>query len=283
MEKRLNSSAVLRELIGSINYRLAIEEITSCLKGYVDSSGSSGLVIGLSGGLDSSVAAALAVRAVGPEHVTALIMPEKESPIGDVEDALEVARSLRLNYLVLNITGLVEETLKLFGKTYETSEDKARGNVKARLRMVCLYYYANANNYLVVATSNRSEFLLGYFTKWGDGSGDIYPLLSLYKSQVRQLGRVLGLPHRVLDKPSSPALWPGQTAQQELGLSYDVIDAALYLLVDKQMSIGEVSALLGLEEGEVSRLWRRVLESEHKRSPLKSCPLSFSRVLTEVD
>ncbi|MEM4475641.1 MAG: NAD(+) synthase, partial [Fervidicoccaceae archaeon] len=134
MEKRLNSSAVLRELIGSINYRLAIEEITSCLKGYVDSSGSSGLVIGLSGGLDSSVAAALAVRAVGPEHVTALIMPEKESPIGDVEDALEVARSLRLNYLVLNITGLVEETLKLFGKTYETSEDKARGNVKARLR-----------------------------------------------------------------------------------------------------------------------------------------------------
>ena len=263
--------SVLEELIKAVDYKSAIESITDCVRSYVKKAGANGIVLGLSGGIDSSVVATLAREAVGEKSVTALIMPEKEVPKETVEDAISIAEMLGINYYVINITGLVEETLKLFGSSYATADKKAKGNVKARQRMVLLYYYANTHNMLVAATSDRSEFLLGYFTKWGDASGDIYPILSLYKTQVRELGRHLGLPEKILNKPSSPQLWPGQTAEAELGLSYSVLDQILYLLIDKQEPIDSVCRKLKLQEELVKSVWNRVVENEHKRNPLKRC------------
>jgi len=263
--------SVLEELIKAVDYKNAIDSITGCIRNYVRKAGASGIVLGLSGGVDSSVVAALAREAIGEKSVTALIMPEKEVSREAIEDAISVAEMLGIKYYVLDITGLVEETLKLFGSSYTTADKKAKGNVKVRQRMVLLYYYANTRNMLVAATSNRSEFLLGYFTKWGDASGDIYPILSLYKTQVQELGRLLGLPERILRKPSSPQLWPGQTAEAELGLPYSILDQILYLLIDKQEPIGAVCEELKLPKELVESVWNRVLENEHKRNPLKRC------------
>jgi len=270
-------SSVLEELLKSVDYEKAAERIASCVKRYVEEAGAAGVVVGLSGGLDSSVAAALAAKGLGPQRVTALIMPERETPLESVELAVRVAESLGLRYYVLDITKPVEGLLALFGRSYESSDPLARGNVKARIRMTALYYYANTSRCLVVATSDRSEFLLGYFTKWGDAAGDVYPLLSLYKTQVRELGRRLELPKEVVERPSSPELWPGQTAEGELGLPYEILDQLLYLLVDKQEPLDLACEKLGLEKSAGEKVWKRVLASEHKRAPFaKRCAAGAS-------
>lgn len=241
------------------------KSIVSFIKDYVDKSGLSGVVLGLSGGTDSSVLASLAVRALGANRVTALIMPEKESSPESVSSAREVARLLELNPLELDITEGVDFVLKSLGDSYETSPRVARGNVKARLRMVMLYYVANKTNSLVLGSSDRSEWLLGYFTKWGDGAADLYPLLNLYKTQVRLLGDYLGIPEYINWKPSSPDLWPGHRASDELGADYDVIDPVLYLYVDRGMGVEEISRATRVDLGLVSKIVSRVFASEHKR------------------
>jgi len=242
-----------------------VESIVDFIRGYVEGSGSSGVVLGLSGGTDSSVLAAISVKALGVNRVTALIMPERESSPSSISDAEEVARILKLKPLRIDITEGVNFVLRSFGDSYESSPKLARGNVKARLRMVMLYYLANKTNSLVLASSDKSEWLLGYFTKWGDGAADLYPLVNLYKTQVRLIGDYLGIPEHIVWKSSSPDLWPGHRASDELGADYDVIDSVLYLYVDEGMRVEEISRITGIEQKLVSSIVSRISMNEHKR------------------
>ncbi len=252
----------------------AIEHsIIKCIKKAVDETGVDGVVLGLSGGVDSSTCTALAAKALGPENVTVLIMPERESTKENIDDAISVAEHLGVKYHIINITSIVESVLNLFGDSYETSDKIAKGNVKARARMITLYYYSNKMKKLVIASSDKSEYLLGYFTKWGDVAGDIYPIIHLYKTQVRKLALHLGLPEKIANKPSTPDLWPGHKASEELGADYDVIDEILYMLVDLRKTATETSKELGIPITLVESVWRRVMENEHKRKPLRTCSL----------
>lgn len=248
-----------------IDPRRTAEAIESFLRSYVEASGASGVILGLSGGTDSSVLAALAVRALGPERVVALVMPDVESSYQSLRDAEEVVELLGLRSLKVDITKGVEFVLRSFGDDYASAPRVAKGNVKARLRMVLLYYLANRYNMLVLGPSDRSEWLLGYFTKWGDGAADVYPLLNLYKTQVRLLGDYLGVPEHICWKPSSPDLWPGQKASDELGADYDVIDLVLYHYVDLGLGVSEIARTLEVDEALVRSIVSRISSTEHKR------------------
>jgi NAD+ synthase len=259
------------------NYENVVAKLLDCIKTIIRKSGKKGAVVGLSGGLDSTTTLFLLTKALGRDQVHALIMPDKESSLKDVEDALLVSKKLGVGYTVIDITSIVESVLRAFGTDYTKSDKKAKGNVKARTRMILLYYYANTHDYLVAATSDRSEFLIGYFTKWGDAAGDFYPLLGLYKTQVREVARRLGVPTHIIEKPSSPGLWPGQTARGELGLDYDIIDRILYMLVDKQYSFEETAKSAGTDVSVVKRVWEMIKSSHHKREPLQTCMIGGPR------
>src|SRR3989442_7675726 len=142
----------------------------------------------------------------------------------------------------------------------------ARGNLKARMRMMSLYYLANAENLLVAGTGDRSEDLIGYFTKYGDGGVDFLPIAHLYKSQVKQLGRFLGIPDRIVDKPSSPNLWDGHKATDEIPLDYDALDRVLVCLFDLHVPPEEVGRGLGIEDAKIGEILSRHRSSEHKRT-----------------
>jgi len=141
----------------------------------------------------------------------------------------------------------------------------SNGNLRARIRMTILYYYANLKNLLVCGTGDKSEILLGYFTKYGDGAADLLPIADLYKTQVRGLARKLDLPKSIVEKPSSPRLWPGQMAEKELGATYDEIDQILYLYVELGKKVDEIIDQTGIESEKVRSIVERFRKSEHKR------------------
>jgi NAD+ synthase len=229
----------------------------------------------MSGGLDSSVAAALCAKAVGGKKVLGFSMPESETyNVDTVRLAEQVARKFRIIFQTVDITPIVQA----MGRTVKESRDKiARvpfANVKARLRMVVLYYYANVKNGLVVGTSDKSELMLGYFTKYGDGGCDIEPLGDLYKTSLKQVGEYLGLPRTVLLKPPSPELWPGQTAEKELGGNYEKIDLVLWGL-ERWLDVKEISEILKVPIRFVENIRKRYLSSEHKRRPPMLMKMGF--------
>lgn len=192
-------------------------------------------------------------------------MPSSSTPKVDLEDSFTIVKMLKAEnkYKLINI----DEIVKLFGDNVETNDKLILGNIKARTRMILLYAYAQKLNYLVVGTGDKSELLLGYFTKYGDGGVDVLPIGDLYKTQVRMLGKCLGLPERIVTKPSSPALWEGQTAEGELGIDYETIDSILYLRFDEMRSENEISEMLGLPLDVIKRVDRLVKTSQHKRLP----------------
>jgi NAD+ synthase len=253
---------VLPELDNSLVER----EVCSFIKKKVEEADARGLVIGLSGGLDSSVVACLAVRALGAHRVKALIMPDhRVTPKEDLEDAWAVTKELNIEAREVDIAPICDAIIE--SHPYRAKDDLvATGNVRARVRMVLLYYAANVMNMLVCGTGDKSEIMIGYFTKYGDGGADILPIGDLYKTDVRRLASYLGLPDRIAFKPSSPRLWPGQTAEGELGLSYDVIDPTLYLVYEKGHRPEEVAFRIGVSLDVVNAVIRRVEKSRHKRS-----------------
>ncbi len=188
----------------------------------VEDAHTKGIVVGMSGGVDSSVCAVLCKKAVGKE-VLALIMPIYSSHT-DVEDAFTVAHTFGIDTKVVQLEKPYMAMLDAIGTAYsERSVECA--NLKARLRMCTLYYHANSLEKLVAGTSNRSELLMGYYTKYGDGAADILPLASLTKGQVRQLAAHLNIPEHIIHKAPSAGLWRGQTDEDEMGITYDEIDA----------------------------------------------------------
>jgi NAD+ synthase len=240
---------------------------------HLEETGARCLVVGMSGGLDSSVTAALCARAIGGQRVLSINLPEKETRNDRaLEDARLVASKYRMRFKVIDITPIV-------GVSRNTLDaKKARGvpwgNVKARLRAMVLYYFANTEHGLVVGTGDKSEIMLGYFTKFGDGACDILPLADLYKTSVRNLAKHLGIPERIRVKASSPELWPGQTAEKELGLSYEKLDRILWGL-ERWMTPEEIVEETGLKPALVRKVRERWLRSEHKRRPPLAMKLGY--------
>lgn len=240
------------------------ERIVTFVRDYLEGAGRTGLVMGISGGVDSAVCAAVCSRAVGPENLLGLSLPEKATKRqDDIEHATVVADLVGIQLETVDITPVVNavfEAVPLFA----LEDNVANGNVRARARMIILYYYANRLGRLVAGSSDKSEAMLGYFTKWGDICADISPIMDLYKTQVKQLGKHLELPESIINKPPSPALWPGQTARAELGLGYDKLDPILYGL-EHSMTAQEIADHLSVPLTEVEDVEHRWLRAEHKR------------------
>jgi NAD+ synthase len=247
-----------------IDFSEAQTRICRFIKEYVQNAGAKGIVLGLSGGVDSSTIAALSSLAIGGENVLGLMMPEKETfNQKDLDDAKSVAELFHLETQVCDLTKVIEAFYKDI-PAFDTQDRLCKGNIKARTRMIYLYYYANKQNRIVCGSSDKSETLLGYFTKWGDAAADIAPILDLYKTQVRKLALQMGIPKELALKPSTPGLWPNQLAETELGIKYDTLDLILYGL-ERFMSPLDIAEQLGVETALVERLKSRWLSNEHKR------------------
>ncbi len=249
-----------------IDYEYVTQRIIDFIKSYVKDSGAAGAVIGLSGGVDSSVTAYLLVRALGKDNVIGLILPYKTTPPEDIRDAKYVAETLGIKYYYVDI-GEIRSAFAKSIPIFDESDRISAGNLLPRIRMTLLYYFANRFNMVVAGTGDKSELLIGYFTKYGDGGVDILPIGDLYKTQVRYLGKYLGLPDNIAFKPSSPRLWEGQTAEGELGIKYEDIDVILHALVDYRMNVEQAAEATGKPLELVQAVWRRVLNTEHKRKP----------------
>jgi NAD+ synthase len=227
------------------------ERISEWLREQVLEAGARGLVLGLSGGVDSACTAALAKRAVG-DHVLTVILPCHSDP-EDLRLAREVSQTLSVETLIIDLGPAFDQLVGLL----PAGGKMATANLKPRLRMSTLYFLANDRNYLVAGTGNRSEIMIGYFTKYGDGGVDLEPLGQLYKWQVRELARHLGIPRKVVERPPSAGLWPGQTDEEEIGLSYDELDEAL-VAIDREKTAGiQLDVLVQVQ--------RMISASAHKR------------------
>ena len=221
-----------------------------------------GVVIGLSGGLDSAVVAKLCADALGPGKILCLIMPESATPEVDIKDALDVAARLEVDYRVIDISDTVLAFQKLLFPM--DLDSNAMGNIKARCRMITLYVHANLDNKIVIGTSNKSELLTGYFTKFGDGGVDFSPIGDLYKTQILELARAIGIPINLIEKPPSAGLSQGQTDEAELGLSYDVLDRIL-LGIELKLTSGDIAEKVGVDISEVERIHNLTQRNVHKR------------------
>ncbi|MFB6146500.1 MAG: NAD+ synthase [Halobacteriaceae archaeon] len=240
------------------------DRITEFLADVVEDAGATGAVIGLSGGVDSTTTAHLTVEALGADRVRALVMPGTVSSDQHMSDAERVARSLDVASDVVEIEPIVEQVV---GALPETAGDRvAVGNTRARVRAVLNYLVANHEDRVVVGTGNRSEALVGYFTKYGDGAVDCHPIGNLYKRQVRAMARHLGVAEDLVTKTPSAELWADQTDEDELGLDYDTLDAILALHVDGPAGVAATADAVGVDRATVERVDDMVAQSAHKRS-----------------
>jgi NH(3)-dependent NAD(+) synthetase (EC 6.3.1.5) len=254
----------------NIDYELARKNIEKFIKNELENSSRKGYVIGLSGGVDSATAYYLAAEAIGIENVIALIMPDiNVTPKEDINDAKDLVKKIGGQMHIIDISPIVE-VYKSTLPIYQETDEVPLGNIRARIRMTILYYYANKMSRLVLGTGDRSESFIGYFTKYGDGGVDILPISPLLKSQVRKLAQKLGVPDNIALKPSSPRLWSGQMAEKELGISYDQIDLIIYSVIDKGYSIKEASELTGISVDVFEKVFKMNKDSEHKRVLPKS-------------
>ncbi|HJJ81333.1 MAG TPA: NAD+ synthase [Methanocorpusculum sp.] len=232
-----------------------IVKIKDHMRGAVWNAHAAGFVVGISGGIDSAVACALAAKAVGPERVLGVSMPVSTNSQKDAEDAEELCKALGVELITVPLGDVLDAFLK---KDEITNTPVLAGNIASRLRMTTLYNIAAACGYLVCGTSNKTEYMIGYSTKWGDGASDVQPLLHLYKKDVYALAEELGIPKAIIDKAPSAGFFEGQTDEADIGLTYAELDSALWNLelndFEPQNEVEE--KVLGL-----------VIKSEHKRKP----------------
>jgi NAD+ synthase len=252
-------------IIPKIDAQKTVEIIKNFIKSKIDESKSEGLVIGLSGGIDSSLVAYLCVNAIGNENIFGLVLPSETTSSEDIEDAITVADKLGIKYKTLHIDELIEPFPRMCPKCSESA--LANGNLKARIRMMILYYHLNSMNRLVAGTGNRTELLVGYFTKYGDGGVDILPIGDLYKTDVRKIAAYLEIPKNIIEKAPTAGLWTGQTDEEELGMKYELLDKILYLMADENLDIKEIAEKLEIPDNEVLRIKNKMETSKHKLSP----------------
>ncbi len=236
-----------------MDYEKIANKISTRLREYARGAKREVGVIGLSGGVDSALTTALAARALGAKNVIGVIMPTKITKKNDIEDARALGRSLGIKVVEIDIDDIVAlMEKKLCAIRVCKMNEVDVGNLAARVRMAILYNIAARENGLVIGTGDKSEISIGYFTKYGDGGVDILPIGGLYKTEVREMARALGIPERIANKPASPGLWRKQTAERELGACYEVIDEVLRTRGGRHWDKGK-------------KILRRVLETEHKR------------------
>jgi NAD+ synthase len=242
-------------------------QIVNWIKKQVNDAGCKGVVIGLSGGIDSAVIGALCKKAF-PDSTLGVILPCMSSP-EDRKHAELVAKKFKIPIEVVDLEKAFKAMVKeLTGEEHDKAKHKGMGfaNIKPRLRMTALYYFANKHNYLVAGTDNKSEAMIGYFTKYGDGGVDILPITSLYKRDVRALAKHLGVPSEIITKKPSAGLWDGQTDEGEMGITYDELDEILCRL-EKGKDLSD------FEKEKVEKVKRMIKLSEHKRHLPPGCKL----------
>ncbi|WP_132056720.1 NAD+ synthase [Halorussus amylolyticus] len=240
------------------------EHIVRFIRETAESAGTEQAVLGLSGGIDSTLTAHLAVEALGAENLHGLVMPGAVSREDNMSDAEWVAQDLEIAYDVFEINPIVDTFLDAYSEA--EGDQTAVGNARARTRAVLNYLVANHEGSMVLGTGNRSEALVGYFTKYGDGAVDCHPIGNLYKQQVRQLASHVGVPDELVEKPPTAGLWAGQTDEEELGIDYDALDAILALHIDGPLSVAATAREVEeLTEKQVERVREMYERSEHKR------------------
>jgi len=239
-----------------LNYEKLVLDIQNWIRNYVKSANAENIIVGLSGGIDSAVTAALCTKALGNKNVFGLGLP-CGSISQDLEDAKIVAKSLEIDFAILDLNPVHEKFLNIIGPNYKRNH-LANANLKPRLRMTALYFYGQTKGKsLIAGTSNRAELAIGYFTKYGDGATDFEPMASLYKQEVRKLSKILSIPKRIITKPPSAGLWAGQTDEGEIGLTYDIIDEILYR-IDYNMNFD------GLNDEDVQKVRELMGAARHK-------------------
>ena len=223
-----------------------------------------GSVVAVSGGIDSAVTLHLTVKALGSEKVTVITMPERDvTPECDIIDVMLHCKQLNLTCNTVDITQILHVMQQSIPE-YEQNDRISSGNIRARIRMMIAYYFANRESKMVMGTSNKTELLTGFFTKYGDGGVDLMPLADLYKYNIKQLAKYLEVPQNIIDKAPSPGFYVGHTDEKELGCEYNTIDLILYLWEKGYINI-EIAEKLNIPKKTVDNIIRRVNTNEHKR------------------
>ncbi|MBN2603835.1 MAG: NAD+ synthase [Candidatus Thermoplasmatota archaeon] len=235
--------------------------IKDFIKTYVENSGCSGVVIGLSGGIDSAVTAILCQQAIGRKKTLCIFLPDDVTPYDDRKHLELIVKSFKINFETREITKLVNSICNF---SIVSPNSLAVANIKARLRMTLLFEYANMTNSLVCGTTNKSEYLVGYFTKYGDAGVDLMPMGDLYKSQLLEVARYLKIPEEIIKKPPTAGLIKDQTDEKELKISYEKLDQILYGLELKMDPI-HIAQIVGSTQKEVRRIQNLRVKSQHKR------------------
>ena len=236
--------------------------IVDFIREYVSRAGVKGVILGLSGGIDSCLVAKLACEALGPERVRGIMLPvDAKKDAESVTDAKEFADSLQIKHELFELKDAVAayDSLSL-GRV-------ALGNLTARLRMVTWYARANQENLLVIGTGNKTELMIGYFTKYGDGGTDFLPIGDLYKENVRDLSDHLGVPEKIIKKVPSAGLWEGQTDEGEIGATYAELDSILFLNLERGMDEDQIVEW-GIDRSKVQKVLKMMMNSQHKRSSI---------------
>ena len=252
-----------------MDYKKVENQISEFIKRMISEAGMKKAVIGLSGGIDSTVVAYLTVKAIGKENIYGMILPSIINSKNDILDAKYISDILKINCYLISIQNIVNDYFK------ECCVDKIRiGNFMARIRMSILYDKAKENNALVVGTTNKTEMYLGYFTKYGDGGVDIEPIADLFKTEIFELAKHLGVPENIINKPPSADLWEGQTDEDELGMSYEKIDEIL-----KHISYGDCirnqikDPKYRTKDGK--KVLKLLIKNNHKRIHSSKCIISM--------
>lgn len=236
-------------------------KIVNFIKNYVNNAGMKKGIVGLSGGLDSSLIAHLCVESLGKENVIGVMMPYKSSSSASLEHGKLVAENLGIQYFIRDISPMVD----IYFDNFERNADQLRrGNFMARVRMCVLYDISAKENALVIGTGNKTELYLGYCTQFGDSACAIEPIGHLYKNEVRKLSQELGVPQEIIDKKPTADLWEGQTDEDELGISYETADKIIYYLIDQKINVEQIIPK-GFSEKEIQLVKKLILKSEFKR------------------
>lgn len=245
----------------SINEKEVVTILKDFIKTYVQNAGCKNVVVGLSGGVDSAVVAVLCQDALGKDNIYCLFMPTESTSQDDIDHVTLLTKKFGLNCKRVDIDTAVTQIGTL---CLEKPNRLTMANIKARVRMIILYAYANMTKSLVCGAANKSELLTGYFTKYGDGGADILPLGDLYKTQISALAKFLGIPNEVTAKPPTAGLWKGQTDEQELGMKYETLDKVLYGL-EQKFDTKDIAKRVNAKSSDVERIRQMRKHSQHKR------------------